>query len=268
MANKEYYYYYFDEKNDDFANNGIETKILTDSFEYYPKNVFYRFFKPVVYYAFMVIVTAIEALTFSPKKNRRVLRNRRERKKGYFIYGNHTTGFIDAISTPVIALPRACHTVVNPDAISIKGCGTFIRMLGAVPTPYTPKNYRDYLKEMDRLYDKGKVISIYPEAHIWPKYNEIRDFSSVSFALPVKYNAACFAKTVVYTRKKNGRTRATVYFDGPFYPDEALPRKKAADELCERIKAQMRKRAESSELDCRYHYIKVASPEEVRTEIK
>ena len=115
----------------------------------------------------------------------------------------------------------------------------------------------------------NKVISVYPEAHIWPKYNQIREFPKTSFHYPVKLNAPCFAKTTVYKKTRSGKTKPVIYLDGPFYPNKDLPMKEAQIDLRNRIYNAMVERAkkENSELDYRYEYIKVDSPEEVRTEI-
>ncbi len=58
--------------------------------------------------------------------------------------------------------------------------------------------------------------------------------------------------------------------DGPFYPDKTLSRRQAQAKLRDQVRDTMLMRAEQygSSLDGRYHYIKVDSPDEVRTEIK
>ena len=45
---KKRYYYYFDEKNDDFAGTNINGEKTPKNYEYLPRNIFYRIFKPVV----------------------------------------------------------------------------------------------------------------------------------------------------------------------------------------------------------------------------
>ena len=117
------------------------------------------------------------------------------------------------------------------------------------------------------MTDNGHSIVIYPEAHIWPKYNKIRNFGSGSFNLPCKFDLPCYAKTTVFKKKKNGKTKQIIYFDGPFYPDMNLPLKEREKDVRDKVYNAMVGRAEYSELDRRYEYIKVDSPEEVRTEI-
>ena len=260
-------YYYFSEQKDDFANTGIRGKNTPEDFSYLPKNALYRLMKPIVYYTILFLGAVIlKAILGVPVQNARVLRNRKEKKKGYFIYSNHTSRITDALSAPVTAFPRPCYTVAHPDAISIKGTRLFIRMCGALPVPSFGKTYRTFNQAIATLYRKGAVISIFPEAHIWPKYPKIRDFSSVSFTYPVKLHAPCFARTTVYRKQKNGKTRPLILYDGPFYPDESLPTALAIEELRNRIYTCMVNRTKkyNSSVDRQYEYIPVDAPEKVR----
>lgn len=67
------------------------------------------------------------------------------KKGGAFIYGNHTAFLTDAMNPTRIAFPRTADVVVNVDAISIKGCGGLVRMLGAVPVPQDLHGLKNFL---------------------------------------------------------------------------------------------------------------------------
>lgn len=266
---KQYKYYYYDEQNDDFANNGIDGKPTPDNFPYIPTNPFYRFFKPIVYYFFVGVFGIVVRCMGVKFVNRKVLKEGRARGQGYFLYGNHTSWIPDTVSAAMVAFPKTCYTIANPDAISIKGAGMFIRMLGAYPTPNNKQNYANFWKGVDRYYKRGCAISIFPEAHIWPYYNQIRNFPVVSFTFPVKLDAPCYTKTLVYKETKKGKIKPYLYFDGPFYPNKELPAAEAKQELRDRIHDQMVKRVteEGSVLKPNYEYIRVNTPEEMRSEI-
>ena len=74
-------------------------------------------------------------------------------------------------------------------------------------------------------------------------------------------------RSAVYRKRRNGRTYQEIWFDGPFYPRTDLPPKQAQKDLRDRVYEQMCLRCKDSELDDRFHYIKVDSPEQVRSEI-
>ncbi|MCH5171746.1 MAG: 1-acyl-sn-glycerol-3-phosphate acyltransferase [Erysipelotrichales bacterium] len=263
-------YYYFDEENDDFGNFGINTKVTPDDYDYNPKSKWWRFWKKTVYLLAAPIVFIGEFFILGGRiKNLKVLKPMKKRKEGYFVYSNHTSPVSDTFSVPVLSFPRSTYIIASPDSISIKGLKTILRFLGVLPLPSSKRSYINFVKAINDLYKKGNVISIYPEAHIWPKYNKIREFKDTSFYYPVKLNAPIYVKTTVYKKKRNGKSKQVLYMDGPFYPNLELSSKEAQKELRDRVYAQMCKRVEEhqSYLDKRYEYIKVNSKEEVRTEI-
>jgi len=264
---KHKYFYYYDELNDDFANNGIETQPLPDDYEYYPKSLLYRISHPVINIILLILLMGVNAATDGYRvHNAKVLRKRKDRKKGYFVFANHTTWIGDAVIHPTMAFPKQVYTVVHPDAISIKGASTAIRMLGAMPKPASRRNFVRFIEASERMYNEGNPVVIYPEAHIWPKYNKIRPFPDVSFGIPARLGAPCYVKSTVYRKDKKGHTYSEVYYDGPIYPDQSLSVKDAQKKLRDEVYAIMCDRTAASELDDRYHYIKVDSPDLVRTE--
>ena len=59
--------------------------------------------------------------------------------------------------------------------------------------------------------------------------------------------------TVTYQKRRFGsRPKATIYLDGPFYPDKSLSLKQRRAELCNRIKSAMEERSKLST----YEYIR------------
>ncbi len=262
-------FYYYDEQKDDFANNHIDGRAIGGSYRYLPNNLLYRLLKPIVYYTVhFLCVILLRFLMLVPLKNTQVLRDRQDSAKGYFIYSNHTSRLMDAISAPVTAFPQQCYTITSPDAVSIPGIRLLVRLLGALPVPTSLGAYRAFNAAIDELYESGNVIAIFPEAHIWPKYNGIREFSAVSFQYPVRLQAPCFVKTTVYRKIPGGRTYPELVYDGPFYPDPSLTPAQAREDLRRRVYEQMKSRVEEygSAADKRYHYVHADSAEEVRTE--
>lgn len=266
---KRHIYYYFDERNDDFANTNIKTITTPKDYKYYSKNIFYRFFKSIIY--FLIIIICKIAIIFMGirVKNKKVLKDLKDKNKGYFIYGNHTSYFSDAVTGHLLSFPKQASVICNPDALSIKGIKHLVKMLGAYPVPTYKESYINFVKAMEKLINDGKTFIIYPEAHIWPHYSKIRDFSDFSFFYPIKFDVPSFAKTTVYNKTKNGKYKMTVYIDGPFYPDHSLPFNDAKKKLCSEIKDAMKKRVinNHSEQNPDYSYIKVNDPKDVRIEI-
>jgi len=124
------------------------------------------------------------------------------RKKGMFIYSNHTQTFSDTFTPSLAVFPKRNFLIVNPENISMHGSGWFIELLGAIPVPGDIESTKNFMNRIHNRVNKGYSISIYPEAHIWPYYTKIRPFTSVSFKYPVKYNLPSFCITNTYQKKR------------------------------------------------------------------
>ena len=111
---------------------------------------------------------------------------------------------------------------------------------------------KDFIKAVKQRADEKNCIVIYPEAHVWPYYTEIRPFPTTSFKFPVEANAKSFTLTTTYQKRKWGKKpKITVYVDGPFEIDEKLSKKENQEKLCNEIYECMKNRSKEST----YEYI-------------
>ena len=248
--------YYTDELNDDFAGTKIDACEITSDFTFVNKNILWRMCEVIIY---RIIVTPLVWLFgkvgYGLKiKNRKVLKNLR--KTGYFLYGNHTQGAMDAFTPTLCTFPKKAHIVVNPDAVSIKGLRQIVLMLGAIPLPTDLKGYKPFKKAIETRVEEGKVVTIYPEAHIWPYYTGIRPYKATSFSYPVSLDKPCVAFVTTYRQRKifkKAHPCITVVLSEPFYPDTSLPEKEARQKLRDEIYNFMVSTADSKD---NYEYIK------------
>ncbi len=172
---------------------------------------------------------------------------RQSRLQGCFVYGNHTLMAGDAFIPNLVSFPRRTYVVVNADNLSLRGTRNWIQMSGALPIPNELSGMRPFLSAMETRLHEGHCIMIYPEAHIWPYYTGIRPFGATSFRYPAKLNAPVFCTTVTYSRRRIGKTpRVTVYVDGPFETDSALPIREREKQLRDTVYEAMCNRAQNS----------------------
>lgn len=148
-------YYYSDELNDDFAGTKIEAKALPKDYKYVPESRGWKAGRLFVYKIFATPVIMLVSALLTRFKNKRVLRG--YKKGGAFIYGNHTAFLTDAMNPTRIAFPRTADVVVNVDAISIKGCGGLVRMLGAVPVPQDFHGLKNFSADVVRAAEGGAL---------------------------------------------------------------------------------------------------------------
>ncbi len=173
------------------------------------------------------------------------------RREGYFLYANHTQPFADTFLPTLPIYPKRNFFIVNPENVSMKGMGTLVEMLGALPIPNDIGGMKHFLKAVEQRVKEGHAMTIYPEAHIWPYYTGIRPFRDVSFKYPVRLKRAAYCMTNTYQAygRKREKVQIVSYIDGPFYANDSLPAKQQQRELRDRIYACMCDRAKNSNVN-------------------
>lgn len=250
--------YYKDEINDDFAENNIKTKALPDDYAYIKKNPVRKVAAFILYYivAFPLVTIYNKLFHGERIKNKRVLKG--YRKNGYYIYGNHTMIAADAFTPGRVTFPKKANIIVSPDAVSVPVVSSMVEMLGGIPIATSFRGMRGFTEALKSYSDRGKVVMIYPEAHIWPYCTEIRPFKDVSFKYPAKDGRPVFCFTRVFEKRLFfRRPKVTVYVDGPFFPQEGFSVKQNQKYLRDCVYETMKKRAELNEVEY-VKYVKVA----------
>ena len=255
---KEKTIYYRDELNDEFSGIKRETVTVDDKYKYTKRCFLWKCCRFVVY---RMVMTPFAWLYMKIKFHHKIIGKKalKESKgNGVFMYGNHSLMAGDAFIPNLVSLPRNVYMIVHADNISTPITRPFIEMSGALPLPTVSSGMRNFMGAIDDVLGKKAVVQIYPEAHIWPYYTEIRPFVSTSFKYPIKYNAPVYAITNTYHKKKIGRVpKVITYVDGPFYPDKTLSVKEQQEDLRNRVYSMMCSRAKLST----YRYIKYIKEE-------
>ncbi|MBP5242889.1 MAG: 1-acyl-sn-glycerol-3-phosphate acyltransferase [Clostridia bacterium] len=218
---KQKIFYYSDKLNDDFAGTNIKRKELPENYPYFRKNPLRKISAFLLY---RVLATPIAFLFQKIVYHEKIIGRKKlkgYKKDGFFLYGNHTRAAGDAFAPSFVSFPKKAHIVVDPDCVSIPGLKAVVEDLGALPLPtsfHGMKNFKNAVEEHAR---QKHVVVIYPEAHIWPFYTDVRPFKDGSFRYPAECNKPVFTFTVTYKKRKLiPFPKATVYIDGPFFPDK------------------------------------------------
>lgn len=243
--------YYEDELNDEFSKSSIEPRIIDENYKYVHKNPLWNLCSFVLQNILSVPIKILYAkikfrIKYIGKEKIKPYKN-----EGYFIYGNHTQPFADTFIPSIPMYPKRNFLIVNPVNISLKGTGTLVEMLGAMPIPSNKSAMKNFLEAIKQKINKGYAITIYPEAHIWPYYTKIRPFKDVSFKYPIQLKKPAFCITNTYQSygKNNKKIRIVSYIDGPFYPNKELTLKEQQKELRNKIYNCMEERSENSNIE-------------------
>ena len=254
--------YYHDELNDDFAGNNIKTRKIPNNFPYSDNSFLFRVNSWLLRYLFAIpILWFMNTFVFRPKvKNKKLLKQLK--KKGYFIYSNHVLPF-DPIILPIKTHARRKIIIVaGPDLFSINSFATWlVRHFGAIPIPNQDAEMcENYCECISSNIKKGHRVLIFPEAHIWPYYNKIRNFKSASFRYPVSEEAPVVVATTTFKQRKgNKKPKPIIYLDGPFYPDKSLSTRDQIKELRDKVYETMKWRAGQED---NFEYIKYIKKED------
>lgn len=249
-------YYYKNETDEVIEDNFEKVEKIDENYKYIHKNIFWNISSFLLYRIFLWIPISLYVklkLHYKVIKNESYKKLKKE-KNGYFIYGNHTQKIGDTFFPSYINYPRKTFEIANAKNVSIKGLKTINKMVGALPIPDDIKGYKNFLNTIKLYIKKKKSIAIYPEAHVWPYYTKIRNFSDVSFKYPVELNVNSYCFTVTYQKNKNS-FKTIIYVDGPFKPKKDLNKKGAAKYLRNQIFDAMENRSKNNNINLA-NYIK------------
>lgn len=236
--------YYSDELEDEFSTAQITPKKIDKNYTYvyhswwkkfthffWLRIIFYPFSKMYLFLKFRHKIIGREKLTKYKKEN-------------YFIYGNHTHPFCDAVIPAIINRSKDCYVIVHPNNVSMPFLGRITPSLGAIPLPDDKEATRNFVNCIDYRVKENKAIAIYPEAHIWPYYTHIRPFKNTSFRYPIKYNSPVFCFTNTYQKRKFSKNpKIVTYIDGPYFPNGDIPTSEAKDILRNQVYDKMVERS-------------------------
>lgn len=251
--------YYSDPLNDEFAGDNIKPKVIDENWVYVHKSLFKKF---THFFWLRIVIAPIFYLISKIRFGHKIIGKEKlkpYKKDAYFMYGNHTHNFCDTFIPCFVNGYKDAYIICNPQNVSVPLLGPICPSLGALPLPSNFEASKNFKKAIDYYVSKKKCIMIYPEAHIWPYYTNIRPFKDLSFRYPVEYNTPTFCITNVYKKRKlHKKPKIVTYVDGPFFVDSKLSRSEARKALRDLVYNKMCERAKLNEVE----YIKYIKKED------
>lgn len=242
--------YYTDELNEEFSTAQITAREIGDDYVYVHTSFFKRL-THFFWYRLVALPVAAVYLKLSfhhTVKNKSVLKP--YRKKGFFIFGNHTQDIADALIPTFAVFPKDAYVIVHPNNVSMPFLGRVTPSMGALPLPDTKKASRSFLQAIEQRFSEGHAVVIYPEAHIWPYYTKIRPFTDQSFYYPARLSSPVFCFTNTYQKRRfSKKPKIVTYIDGPFFADERASPRKAREQLHRAVYDCMTERSKNSSVE-------------------
>ena len=240
------YYQSFDQ---DFAESHNQDFCLPENYDWI--GGFGRKFGGFLLYPIVLLIDLIymKCVAHISVRNRKVLR---KTKSGYFVYANHTLTFGDVVDPFMICWPKRPHIVCSAANLGIVAIGGWLPAAGALPLPEDLRGMKKFANAIEKRIGQKRPVVIYPESHMWPYFTEIRPFTSGSFHYPAALGAPIYTATTTFTKSRIfKRPKINIYVDGPFVADHDLSRKEQQNQLAQKAREAMERRAQSSD----YSYI-------------
>lgn len=213
--------YYQDELNDEFSTFETTPPKIDGSYDYERRSFSKRLSRFFLYRIVMYPIVVFYGRVIFGQKIIGREKLKQYKKKGYFLYGNHTQPFGDATLQTRLPWPTSTYIIVHPNNLNVPVLGKWTPSLGGLPLPDGMSAYKNFLAAIKNRILEGHPVVIYPEAHIWPYYTKIRPFPDTSFRYPVEIGVPsfCFVNTY-HKRKIRKRPKMITYIDGPYFPSE------------------------------------------------
>lgn len=246
-----------DEKNQDFNEIGLKRKGIPEGFKYKHTSKVYWFFSHFLYYGLAKWIIGIFCISHGIRtENKKAIK--KLKGEGAFIYANHVA-ISDCFKYPIY-IGKRVDAIGYSDALSMPVAGKLAVMLGLIPLPL--KEDRDSFHKMTDsinylVKEKKHYVLIFPEAHIWPYYTEIRNWPNNSLIYPAMMMAPIIPAVTIWKKRKFRKVpRQVIVFGEPIYPKEGESITFNKDYLHQECIAQMRSIAHSHEQQQYIKYIK------------
>lgn len=219
---------YYKSFSDDFEETQNQDFELPRDYKWIRKDFFSKALSALIYCVALAFSSIYCKLFLHIKiKGRKKLKNA---NGGFFIYCNHTQPLGDVFIPALCAFPRRIYTVVSTANYGIPIIGKILPFLGALPIGNSLSGMKQFNCAVKQRIEEGHPVAIFPEAHVWKYYTQIRPFSETAFKFPTVNNCAAFSATAVYKASRLfKRPVAEIYIDGPFYGEGDTARQKSAD---------------------------------------
>ena len=253
--------YWKDELRDDFDEVGLSRPPVPENYKYKRTNPINNFFSGILYHVIAKPVLGLYCLFKGIK-----IVNKQEFKKlkgkGAYIYSNHVAiSDVFKFQSYLCFNMKRVNIIGYSDTLSMPVVRNLCRALGYLPLPLKGdvQNMFNMTESLDFYTKKGQFVLIYPEAHIWPYYTKVRNFSSGSFIYPSKFMTPVIPVVTVWRKPKIGKKpKQTLVVGEIIYPKEGKSAVENKEYLHKKCLEQMQ--AISNSYD-QYEYIKYIKEE-------
>lgn len=216
---------------------------IKDDYKFIIDNPLFKLISNVLSLPIFIILYIIDKifLGFSVINKDKIVKD-----KGFVSISNHIH-YLDCTLIGLIYYPSRVHYPTIEENFKIPFVRKLIRLLYAMPIPKERSLKDKFYSQINNAF-KGKfILHMYPEAAMWPYYEEIRDFKYGAFKIAVDANVCVQPVRFVFT-KSNGiyklykrKKRICAVVLDPLYPNMELEYRDRIKDLRDRAYESMSK---------------------------
>ena len=150
--------YYRDELNDEFSIAEITPRVIDGSYQYDRAKGLARIAR---FFWYRVVATPIAFCYLKLKFRHKIVGKKafkQAKKKGFFIYGNHTQIIGDALIPTFVRFPHDAYVIVHPNNVSMPYLGRVTPYMGALPLPDDKEAARNFVAIIEKRLTQKKAI--------------------------------------------------------------------------------------------------------------
>ncbi len=161
----------------------LEFKIDKD-YEYIKEGKLFSFFSNVLYYGIAFpILYILDKIVYDLKIEGK--ENIKNLKTGAVSVSNHVL-VLDCTMIGLSWKFKKVYYTTREGSFKIPFVRKLIKLLRAIPIPDDLEYKKYFIKEIDKALQNGKVIHLYPEKALWPRYEKLREFKKGAFSFAVR----------------------------------------------------------------------------------
>ncbi len=203
---------YFTRENEELVQDENEDIIhlyeplefnIDENYQYIKKGKVFSFFSNLLYYGIAFpILTILNKIVYDLKIEGK--ENIKNLQTGAISVSNHVL-ILDCTMIGLSFGLKKVYFTTREGSFKIPFIRKLIKLLRAIPISSNISHKEEFIKELDKAIQEGKIIHFYPEKALWPYYEKIRNFKNGAFNFAIRNNVPVIPIVITFRAPKGIR---------------------------------------------------------------
>lgn len=176
---------------------------IDKNYNYIYENLIFKFFSNLIYYgiAFPILSILLKIVYDFKIEGKEKLE---KIECGAISVSNHVL-VLDCAMVGLALGKKKVYFTTREESFKIPLVRRLIKLLRAIPIPKSIENKKYFIKAVDELLQKNKIVHVYPEAALWPYCNKLRHFKKGAFDFAIRNNVPVIPIIIKFRKPKGIR---------------------------------------------------------------